>query len=96
MDVPIGSLRIFVIIYEVGSLTQASRILKVTQPAVSARIIRLEKILKVILFERSTNGMALTAKGQSILKMAKQILDLHDRMLAIKNEPTRGHGTSRE
>jgi DNA-binding transcriptional LysR family regulator len=94
MDVPIGSLRIFVIICEVGSLTQASRILKVTQPAVSTRIIRLEKMLKVVLFERSVNGVVLTAKGQSILKMAKQILDLHDRMLAIKNEPTRGHGIS--
>ena len=68
-------LRSFVAVAQTGNLTQAAKRLYSTPPAVSAHIKSLEEELATLLFIRSSKGMALTEKGQLLLKKAQVTLD---------------------
>lgn len=68
-------LRSFVAVAKTGNLTQAAKRLYTTPPAISAHIKMLEEELATPLFIRSSKGMALTDKGQLLLKKAQLTLE---------------------
>ena len=57
-----------------GGFRRAAEALRVTQPAVSARIKALEGSLGVPLFERGRGGLALSAAGRALRPHAEQLL----------------------
>ena len=61
----------FLVINKELSFSKASKILGISQPAVTQQIRILEKYLGVNLFERKKNGVMLTKEGQNFLKIAK-------------------------
>jgi len=66
-------LRALVAVAECGSLQEASRVLHVTQPALSKSIKELEAFVGAALFVRSSNGMYLTPAGQRLTLHARLI-----------------------
>src|SRR5207253_4291409 len=62
---------------ELSNFTAASRVLGLTQAAVSQRIQALEQALKTPLFERQGGHVLLTPAGHSLYDYAQRILDLH-------------------
>lgn len=71
--------RIFIIVAENKSITNASNELNISQPAVTKHIKNLENQLQVNLFKRSKYGMELTDQGQNLYtKIKDSILILTD------------------
>ena len=56
-------LRAFSTVVEVGTVSGAATVLNRTQAAVSMQIRKLEDLVGVTLFQRSTKGLNLTAEG---------------------------------
>ncbi|NPA12247.1 MAG: LysR family transcriptional regulator [Epsilonproteobacteria bacterium] len=65
----------FLVINRELSFSKASKILKISQPAVTQQIRILESFLGVTLFERKKNGVILTKDGAEFLKIAKEFED---------------------
>lgn len=80
-------LRSFVAVGEELHFTRAAARRYLSQQAISRHVRRLERDLGVELFARTTREVALTAAGQRLLPLARQLLDLHDRAVAA----ARGH-----
>jgi LysR family transcriptional activator of mexEF-oprN operon len=59
-------LRVFLLVAETGSVTQAASRLYLTQPAVSAALRRLTRALGSPLFTRAGRGVVLTARGRKL------------------------------
>ncbi|MEY2942920.1 MAG: hypothetical protein RLY97_934, partial [Pseudomonadota bacterium] len=59
-----------------GSLTQASRAVHLTQPALTQAIAGLEAQLGITLFHRSASGMVATAPAQLLAPRAEAAIDL--------------------
>jgi DNA-binding transcriptional LysR family regulator len=64
----IHQLKTFVTVAREGSITRASELLYLSQPAVSAHIKAIEDTLGLALFERTPRGMSLTADGARLLR----------------------------
>lgn len=72
MDLPtLRQLRAFATTAEIGSLTQAARVLHLTQPAVSQQLRELQRVLGVRLLERANGRLVPTAAGSAILGPAR-------------------------
>lgn len=84
----IRQLQYFVGIAETGRFSEASRLLFVTQSAVSQQIKLLEEELGTQLFVRQAHSVALTESGQELLPLAKKVLqgvtECYDRMNDLK------------
>jgi LysR family transcriptional activator of mexEF-oprN operon len=65
-DLDLNLLRVFALVAESGSVTEAARRLYMTQPAVSAALRRLTTAVGTPLFVRSGRGLALTSRGQRL------------------------------
>ncbi len=70
----IGQIEAFLAVGTFGGFRRAAEALRVTQPAVSARIKALEDSLGVRLFERGRVGLALSAAGRALRPHAEQLL----------------------
>jgi LysR family transcriptional regulator, transcriptional activator of nhaA len=71
-----------------GSLRQASEVLHVSQPSISAQLKQLEESLGAPLFTRTTRRLILTDTGQTVLQYAEEIFSLGRELLtAIRQEP---------
>ena len=70
----------FLVVYENGSFSSASKKLKVTQPAVTQQIRQLEEFVGSKLIERKKNGIILTKKGQYFLEIAKNLQECIDKV----------------
>lgn len=68
-------LRYFTAIADAGSMSRASEKLFIAQPPLSVQIRQLEDELGVALFTRHHKGVFLTAAGQSLLPLARDLLD---------------------
>lgn len=66
-------LEYFIVVAEHGQLGRAADALRISQPALSKSIARLETALEVQLFRRSQSGMALTAEGTLLLSRAREL-----------------------
>jgi DNA-binding transcriptional LysR family regulator len=84
-DVPrnldLTALRAFVAVADAGGVTKASGYLNLTQSAVSMQLKRLEEMLGVGLFDRSTRRLILTGAGEQMLGYARRMLELNDEVL---------------
>ena len=78
----IHQLKTFVAVAREGSVTRASELLHLSQPAVSAHIKALEDAFDLTLFDRTSRGMTLTADGQRLLAKAEQTLGAHQELMA--------------
>lgn len=75
MNFDLADLRAFVAVADHGSFGQAAQSLKLSQPALSRRIDKLESALDVQLFERTTRKVELTPTGRQFLDSARHILN---------------------
>jgi DNA-binding transcriptional LysR family regulator len=74
----LNALRIFAIVVEAKSFSEAARRLNVPLSTVSRRVADLERDLGVQLIERSTRKLRLTDVGSDILKQAQVSVELSD------------------
>ena len=81
-NLDIGLLRAFVAVAEQRSMTAASRILHLTQGAVSQQIARLEAVAGGALLTRGRSGVGLTFSGERLLGKARRLLALNDAICA--------------
>ena len=72
MEIP--QVEAFLAVGTFGGFRRAADALRVTQPAISARIKALEDSLGVSLFERGKTGMALSPAGRALRPHAEQLL----------------------
>src|SRR5512147_574694 len=70
-DLDLNLLRVFLVVAEAGSVTEAASRLYLTQPAVSAALRRLAAAVGAPLFARTGRGLSLTARGQRLLATAR-------------------------
>ncbi len=71
---PLDSLYVFVVAAELKNFSRAARRLHLSQPAVSQHIQHLEKRLGVKLFERNGRRVRLSAAGETLLPMARDLI----------------------
>ncbi len=90
----IYQLKTFVAVARERSITRASELLHLSQPAASAHIKAIEDALGLTLFERTSRGMSLTRDGERLLARAEQTLAAHQELM---DEATRikGHLTGK-
>ncbi|MBN1210479.1 MAG: LysR family transcriptional regulator [Myxococcaceae bacterium] len=74
-NLDLNLLRVFLVVAEAGSVTEAASRLYLTQPAVSAALRRLASAVGAPLFVRAGRGIALTARGQRLLASARPHLE---------------------
>jgi DNA-binding transcriptional LysR family regulator len=85
-NIPIVLLRSFIAISGHGSFTKAAEELNLTQPAISAQIKRLQRLVGGDLFFRKTQGVGLTQLGSMVESYARRILALNDQIIAIAGQ----------
>jgi DNA-binding transcriptional LysR family regulator len=90
-NIPIATLRAFVAISQFGSFSKAAEELGVTQPAISAQIKRLQRIVGGDLFVKKAVGVGHSELGRAVDRYARRILSLNDQLVAIA-----GHIPKRE
>jgi DNA-binding transcriptional LysR family regulator len=66
----------FVEVAQQGTVTRAAARLRISQPALTRQMHRLERDVGVPLFQRTTAGMTVTAAGAALLPHAKSILGM--------------------
>lgn len=66
---------IFNCVAETGNISHASKVLYISQPAVSKAISNLEENLNVALFTRSSRGVKLTEEGKKLYSYTKNAFD---------------------
>ena len=81
-DIDVSLLRAFVAVAETGRMTRAAKVIHVTQSAVSQRIMRLEALLEMQLFERQPDTARLTTDGQRFMSRARRLIALNDEILS--------------
>jgi DNA-binding transcriptional LysR family regulator len=90
-NIPVVLLRSFIAISGHGSFTKAAEELNLTQPAISAQIKRLQRLVGGDLFFKKAQGVGLTELGTKVESYARRILALNDQILAIA-----GHAPKQE
>jgi DNA-binding transcriptional LysR family regulator len=86
-DLEIDLLRAFVAVVDAGSFTAAADLVGRSQSAVSQKVLRLEEILQLRLFDRTSRSLRLTAQGERLLASARQMLEFNDRLVADLRSP---------
>ena len=74
----LGQLAAFVEVARLRSVSRAASALFLTQPALTARLQRLERDLDTRLFTRTSRGMRLTEAGRAFLPYAERVLSTID------------------
>jgi DNA-binding transcriptional LysR family regulator len=83
-------LKVFCTVVHAKSLSGAARLLYVTQPAISAQVLALEKHLGTQLLRRHRHGVSLTRSGQIVYDYASRMLNtLEDMERAVSTEALR-------
>lgn len=75
----IRQLRLFCLIVDRRSFSQAAEEVHITQPAASQQVRSLERELKTTLLDRSRRTVSPTDAGQVLYRYAREILDLQER-----------------
>lgn len=73
--VTLRQIRYFIAVADHGSFRGAADRLDVTQPALTAQVASLEKLLETQVFERSRAGTSLTSAGRELLPSARRVLE---------------------
>ncbi len=72
-------LRYFTAVVDEGSITDAAKVLHVTQPTLSRQLAQLEQEIGAPLFTRGRTGVELTDRGAVLNRYARDILELADK-----------------
>jgi len=83
-------LRIFHIVAQAGSLTDAGYALNLSQSAVSRQVSGLEKAMGIGLFHRHARGLLLTEQGKHLFKITREIFAQVNAIGAIVSESRDG------
>jgi LysR family transcriptional activator of nhaA len=78
----------FKVIANQGSISKASKILNVGQPALSAQLKKLEEYLHVKLFDRKNRKLILTDAGKTALDYAEKISELGQELINVLENKT--------
>ncbi|MBN8414118.1 LysR family transcriptional regulator [Halomonas cupida] len=87
------TLRAFVTVARLGSVSRAAEALHLTQPAISLKLKQLQATLGLTLFHRRPQGLELTADGQALLPSAEKALEsarVFDQMARSLHTTVRG------
>ncbi len=88
------SLKVFVRVVELGSITAGGRDMRLTPAVASNRIKELERRLDVRLFNRTTRKLSPTEVGHAFYEQARQIVQsLEDAEAAVSSFSQNPHGT---
>lgn len=82
----LDAVRAFIHVAELDSFTRAAEATGATQAAVSLRVKRLERRLGRQLIERTPRHVQLSPHGAAFLTRARELVDAHDRALAVFTE----------
>ena len=82
-DLNAKQLLAIVTLAEHGSFTTAAAVLELSQPALSCVLQRVEQVLGVKLFARSTRKLEITAAGREVVSVAERMLS--DLQLTLRN-----------
>lgn len=93
-DLDFGKLRAFQLVATHGNLGAAASHLRLTVPAVSAKLRRLDEMLGVALFRRLPNGLVLTVAGERFLRELTPLLQEAEQIIA--NVQSRSRSASEE
>ena len=85
----LNQLRYFCTAVRCHSITQAAKLLFVTQPAVSIAIRDLEKEFSITLFSYTKNRLELTKEGEAFYEQAVRLLEMSDEMQAQFHDSSR-------
>ena len=76
MDINLELYRIFYVVATNGSISKATEILYISQPAITFQIKKLEEQLGVSLFTRTKKGVVLTEEGSVLFSYIKNAMDM--------------------
>lgn len=88
-------LRYFLVVAQVEHITQAARMLQITQPALSKAIASIEEDLGVPLFVRTGNRITLNNYGTAVRQLAEKALEAVERLQQNANTTEEVTGTVR-
>ncbi|RVU84116.1 LysR family transcriptional regulator [Leucothrix sargassi] len=71
-------------IAELGTFERAAVHLYTSQSAISKRVLELERMSQIEVFDRSQRSAKLTAHGNELFDIAKQMLHLHDQITEVR------------
>jgi DNA-binding transcriptional LysR family regulator len=77
----VESLRLLVLVGELGSLSRAAGALRIAQPSASKRLATLERVLGLSLVDRTRRGSVLTPAGVVVAGWARRVLDELDALV---------------
>lgn len=80
MDISLFGLKIFVMVAEKKSFSEAARSLYLTQPAITHQVKKLENYFATPLFKRESNTIFLTPAGEILYTYAKRFSQLGDEL----------------
>lgn len=86
-DVEPDLLRAFVAVVETGSFTAAAEVVGRTQSAVSQKVLRLEDILQMRVFDRTSRSLNLTRDGERVLVAGKRLLAHYENFIQELRAP---------
>lgn len=90
-DLEIDLLRAFIAVAETGGFTAAADVIGRSQSAVSQKIIRLEEVLDLRVFERTSRSLTLTHDGERLLVSARRMLMHYDAFMRdLREAPVTG------
>ncbi|MGD1858820.1 MAG: LysR family transcriptional regulator [Leptolyngbyaceae cyanobacterium] len=90
------SLRLFLRIATLGSVSAAAQDLSLSPASASARLFKLEEIVGVRLFNRTTRAVSLTTDGEVFLPYAQQTLEtLETGLSAVRRQSSAAQGRLR-
>ena len=96
MNISLDLYHIFYIVAKEGSISKASNVLFISQPAITFQIKKLEEQLGVCLFTRTKHGMILTEEGKVLFRYVKNgIENFNNGENALSNLKNLDSGTIR-
>lgn len=85
----LDAVRAFIHIVDLGSFTRAAESLGTTQSTMSLKLKRLEEAIGCRLVSRTPRSLQLTPKGAVFLERARELLEAHDRAIAVVSQQRR-------
>jgi DNA-binding transcriptional LysR family regulator len=89
-DIDLWSLRVFLAVCETGSMTEAGRKLKLTQPAVSRIIRQLDEAIGQPVMDRDLRPIRLTNAGEALRKKGERVMREADELIPTVREAVNG------
>lgn len=83
MEIDLNLLKCFKAVAEYSSISKASKVIHLSQPAISLQMKRLEQQVGRTLFSRHNRGLVLTDFGKQFLATSRQLLSIQDELKGL-------------